>query len=143
MQVRCPSCGHSNQFEQPYAYHAGFGDQAFVYNDAGNCTLVWTIYDPLYEALLSKHQPQQPWALTSAAQCELEERLPASPRGDRWRFGNPARCTNCRSPISGAMTDDSAVNTSIYYLLYPDSIVLEGGPFARTLETYIEDELSA
>ena len=138
MEVHCATCGRSNAFDQPYAYHAGFGDQGFLYNDAGDCTLVWSIYDPEYEALLAKYSPKQPWKLSEAAKQELEEQLPSSPRGDRWRFVNPARCRNCHNQISAPMGE-----ASIYYLLYRDGVVLEGGPFARTLKTYIEDATGA
>ena len=39
--VPCTHCGASNVFNQPYAYHAGFGDQGFLYSESGTCTLVW------------------------------------------------------------------------------------------------------
>ena len=134
MQLRCGTCGHSNEFDQPYAYHAGFGDQGFLYNEAGDSTLVWSIYDPAYEALLSRYAPEQPWELTPEANRDFEAQLPLSPRGDRWRFDNPARCARCKNQIMPPMG-----KASIYYLLYPDSILLGGGPFERTIETYIED----
>lgn len=37
--IDCSSCGHKNDFEQPSPFHAGFGNQGFLYNDAGNLTL--------------------------------------------------------------------------------------------------------
>jgi len=67
VQLRCATCGHCNEFDQPYAYHAGFGDQGFLYNDAGDCTLVWNINDPAYEAVLTRYAPEQPWELTPEA----------------------------------------------------------------------------
>jgi len=30
VELRCPTCGHANNFDQPYAYHAGFSDQGFL-----------------------------------------------------------------------------------------------------------------
>jgi hypothetical protein len=134
MELGCAACGNTNQFDQPYPYHAGFGDQGFLYNAAGNCTLVWSILDPVYESLLARHSPKQPWALTSEAQREFEQLLPPSPRGDRWRFSNPPRCQNCGEALSAPMGPES-----IYYLVYPESVVLELGPFRRSLQVYIED----
>mgnify|MGYP000400859922 CR=1 FL=1 len=132
MEVRCPSCGAANVFEQPYPFHAGVGDQGFLYNDAGNCTLVWSLYDGVYDALLARHLPADPWGLSPAAQREFEAMLPPSPHGDRWRFGNPPRCGGCRAALSAPMGADS-----ITYLVYPGSVVLELGANKRSLQTYV------
>lgn len=135
MELECPKCGGTNIFAQPYAYHGGFGDQAFLYNDAGDCTLVWSILDPLYEALLARHSPKEPWGLTTGAKRELERLLPESPLGDAWRFRNPPRCKHCRGALTPPMGPKN-----IHYLLYPGSVVLSvSGPCARTLEAYVND----
>jgi len=52
MVIKYNSCGYENGFVQPYPYHAGFGNQGFLYNDAGNMTLVWSIYDRDYADLV-------------------------------------------------------------------------------------------
>lgn len=132
MNVTCPTCGASNVFDQPYAYHAGFSEQAFLYNDAGDCTLTWSVHDPLFEALLAKHSPESPWALTPAAQQELERRLPRSPRGDRWRFANAPRCRQCLSALAPPMGP-----LGLTYFLYPGSVELGLTPNKRTLEGYM------
>jgi len=135
MEFPCPACGKANSFEQPYPYHAGFSDQSFLYNESGNCTLVWSLLDPLYEALLARHSPKEPWALTSGAIREFESLLPASPVGDAWRFRNPPRCKHCMEALTTPMSPES-----IYYLVYPGSVMLSvGGPNARTLEAYLND----
>src|SRR3989442_4520266 len=61
--VSCSDCGFANVFNQPYAYHARFGDQGFLYNEAGNCTLMWSSFDPDYEAIVGK---KNPWSLTDS-----------------------------------------------------------------------------
>lgn len=134
MDVHCPRCGKPNHFDQPYAYHVGFGDQGFLYNDAGDCTLVWSTLDPVYEDLLARHSPEPPGVLTGAAKREFEARLPPSPRGDRWRFVNTPRCTHCRAALTPPMGPDC-----IQYLVFPDSVLLGIRPFERSLQTYIED----
>jgi hypothetical protein len=111
--INCPSCGHKNDFEQPYPFHAGFGDQGFLYNDAGNLTLVWSSFDPDYEAVVGRVHP---WMLTVEQQTLLEQALGNAPSGGRWRFANPARCSRCASPISSPITQ------TIYYLHYPSSV---------------------
>jgi hypothetical protein len=135
MNLDCPSCGRPNSFEQPYPYHGGFGDQAVLYNDAGNCTLVWSILDPIYTSILARHSPDEPWGLTRAAKEAFERLLPPSPVGDAWRFSNSPRCSNCKRPLTPPMGQ-----ANIYYLVYPHSVVLDlAGPHSRTLEAYIAD----
>lgn len=116
--IACPNCGHANAFMQPYKYHAGFGNQGFLYNEAGNCTLTWGSYDPAYVAVVGQNHP---WSLTPELRKKVESVLKPSPKGDRWLFANPARCLKCGHPISQPITSD------IYYLRYEGSVDLEPG----------------
>jgi hypothetical protein len=127
--VTCPSCGHANSFEQSQAYHAGFANQGFLYNDAGTLTLVWSSFDSAYEAIVGSLHP---WTLSPEQQHAFEALLPTTPLGDRWRFANPARCSVCTTPIS-----QSIARGNIYYLEYDGSIVLDGGPASRRLAAYL------
>ena len=128
--VQCPSCGADNEFPQPYAYHAGFGDSVFLYNEAGNRTLVWGTYDPAYEALLAPEADA--WRPPPEVRTTLEARLPDSPEGDRWGFEYPARCTSCRALLRQPM-----VSGEIYYLEYPGSIILGRAGLPSTLAAYL------
>ncbi len=114
--VPCATCGFENVFRQPYRYHAGFSDMAFLYNEAGNCTLVWGVYDPVYERLLAGDDA---WRPSRAHQEQLEALLPLSPCGDRWCFAAPARCSACSAVIAKPMASGE-----IYYLEYSGSIML-------------------
>ena len=117
--IKCESCGFENVFKQPYAYHAGFGDQGFLYNDKGNKTLIWSSFDPEFEALFpGKH----PWGLSEDQQHELEKMLKDDGEGGRWLFSNPARCLRCGNPISEPMMKN------IYFLIYDGSIDLDTNP---------------
>ena len=131
MIIDCSRCNHDNEFEQPYRYHAGFGDQGFLYNDAGTLTLVWSSYDPAYVAIVGKVHP---WGLGPSAQALLESALLPAPSGGQWRFGNPARCTACGAEIGQPMLE-----WNIHYLVYPGSLILDKGPehhqFHRALRT--------
>jgi hypothetical protein len=117
VNVLCEACGKDNAFAQPNRYHAGFGDQGFLYNDAGNLTLVWGSYDPAYTELVGKVHP---WMLTEAQRSILENALVPAPTGGHWRFANPPRCMHCGAPIGDPL---SAHN--IYYLKYPGTIDLD------------------
>jgi hypothetical protein len=130
LKVKCKHCGRDNVFDQPYAYHAGFGNQGFLYDDAGTLTLTWSSFDPAYEAVVGQ---KHPWALAQSDRDKLEARLRDAPSGGRWRFCNPARCVQCRGQIS-----DSILQT-IYFLLYPGSIETQDGPKMQ-LREYLNDD---
>ena len=116
MELTCKRCGATNRFEQPYAYHAGFADTCFLYNDAGNLTLVWSTVDPDFVALVGQLRPE---TLTRRVRIRLEARLTDAPSGGRWAFKNPARCVECGSMISKPMTRSTS------YVVYDGSIVLD------------------
>jgi hypothetical protein len=111
--IRCNHCGGEITFDQPYPFHAGFSDEGFLYNDSGNCTLIWSITDPVLAELFPGNSF---WMRSWLYRRKLEKILPAAPVGGRWRFRNPARCTRCKKPIAPPMLK------SIHYLLYPGSI---------------------
>ena len=132
--VTCSHCGASNVFNQPYVYHAGFGDQGFLYSELGTCTLVWSAFDPDFESLVGKHNP---WVLSREKQQIVEDALQPAPDGSRWLFSNPARCLTCGHPISGPMIE------TIYYLEYEHSINVDplghpGVGFKDVLKTKVE-----
>ena len=111
--IACPKCAFKNVFKQPYAYHAGFGNQGFLYNESGNCTLTWDSYDPDYVEVVGR---KHPWGLTATERHRLEGSLAPAPDGSRWLFQNSARCMKCGHPISEPITD------TIYYLRYEGSV---------------------
>ncbi len=114
--VRCPHCDYDNIFNQPYAYHAGFGDQGFLYNESGTCTLIWSAFDPDFEGVVGR---KTPWSLSPEERKKLEDSLISSPDGTRWLFENPARCMKCGHSISKPITG------AIYYLEYDGSVDLD------------------
>lgn len=135
MTVRCSACGSDNKFAQPTRYHAGFANQGFLYNDAGTLTLVWSSFDPAYERVVGARHP---WVLTGEQQRALEAILPSAPTGGKWRFENSARCGKCQGVIAAPMSA-----ASIYYLVYPGSILLDQSPSSLALQGYIRDPSAA
>jgi hypothetical protein len=111
--IKCKRCGKNNIFDQPYPYHAGFADQGFLYNDAGNLTLIWSVLDPVFEEIFPD---QTLWTMSLLNRWRFEKMLLPAPFGGRWRFRNPARCIKCAKPISSPML------RSIHYLVFPGSI---------------------
>jgi hypothetical protein len=118
MVIKCNSCANENEFAQPYPYHAGFGNQGFLYNDDGNLTLVWSLYDSDYEALVGSKDALH---LTEEDRATIESSLLPARFGGRFRFANPARCKQCRSEISGPML------RTVSYLVYDGSLVTDTG----------------
>jgi hypothetical protein len=117
VNVLCEACGKDNAFSQPHRYHAGFGDQGFLYNDAGTLTLVWGSYDPAYVDFIGRVHP---WMLTEGQRSRLEEALVPAPQGGRWRFSNPPRCIHCGSPIGEPLS-----SRNVHYLKYVGSVDLD------------------
>src|SRR5688500_5100206 len=116
MVVSCSSCGHVNIFEQFYPFHAGHANQGFLYNDAGNCTLVWSSFDPAFEALVGR---MHPWSLGPESWARIEARLKPAPFGGRWRAANPPRCLQCSTPLESPIGEGA-----IHYVVYPGSVLL-------------------
>ncbi len=115
MDIPCKRCGASNRFAQPYVYNAGFSDRCFLYNEAGTLTLVWSVVDPAFEALVG---PLGPRTWTRKTKAQFEACLPPAPSGGRWRFKNPARCVQCGAKILEPMMRSSA------YVIYDGSLDL-------------------
>jgi hypothetical protein len=132
LSLKCKHCGKDNVFDQPYVYHAGFSDQGFLYNDAGTSTLVWSMFDPVFEELFPG---ETPWTLVKSNRLRFEKMLKLSPSGGRWRFCNPARCNTCAKPISKPMLK------AIHYLVYPGSIVTDKG-YQLRLSKYLISPLN-
>ena len=129
--VPCGRCGNTNIFNQPYAYHAGFGDQGFLYDDDGHLTLVWSCFDPAFEAVVGR---QNAWALGPEDQRTFEDALIPAPSGGRWRFSNPPRCLRCSNPIGKPM------GSNVMYFVYDGSIVTDYGPGRRELRGQVRTE---
>ncbi len=115
-QLNCLNCGKTTLFDQPYPYHAGFGNQGFLYNETGNSTLVWSSFDSDYGAIVGE---KHPWRLTDDEQGRIEETLLPSPDGSPWGFEFPARCSACGSKIA------DAIGHSIYYYFFNGGIGLD------------------
>jgi uncharacterized protein len=111
--ITCSHCGHANVFEQLHPYNAGYAGQGFLYNETGDCTLIWSSSDPEYVTMVGR---KPPWTLSAAEQRRMEDRLLQAPDGTRWLFKNPARCGECHHPLSGPMTE------TVYYLRYDGSL---------------------
>ncbi len=115
-ELKCPKCGETILFNQPYPYHAGFGNQGFLYNKTGNSTLVWSSFDTDYGKIVGE---KHPWTLTDADRKRIEEALLPSPDGSPWGFEYPARCSACGSKIA------DAIGQTIYYYFFDGGIDLD------------------
>jgi hypothetical protein len=84
-------------------YHAGFGDQGYLYCDSDETVLTWSSYDPIYRQLVPGTHP---WMLDASGKKTVEEALKPCPHGGRFAFANPPRCPHCNEDISGVVPGD-------------------------------------
>ena len=126
--VKCKECGRDTVFDQPYAYHAGFSDQGFLYSDSGHFTLTWSWYDPAIQRFFP---PESRYDRDTELRHRFEQALKPAPDGGRGRAENPARCVHCSAPIAGSMLE------TIYYLVYPGSIEAQEAAGAMRLNEYV------
>ena len=45
MDLACPHCRETTVLEQPYPYHAGFGNQGYLYCDACPAVVIFSSFD--------------------------------------------------------------------------------------------------
>lgn len=80
--------------------------------------MVWSSFDRTYEAVAGHAHP---WVLSESVRQQLEEVLAPAPTGTEWRFENPPRCKYCGAPLG------ESILHSIYYFVFPGSLVLDKG----------------
>jgi hypothetical protein len=78
------------------AYHAGKGDEVFLYCDKDTTALTFSWYDATYESIVHREPVgPNPFDLTEEEQRKVENRLIKCPCGGRFLFKNPLRCPMC------------------------------------------------
>jgi hypothetical protein len=102
-----------------------------LYDDGGHLTLVWSCFDPAFEAVVGK---QNAWVLGTVDQRRFEEALKPAPSGGRWRFSNPPRCLRCNSSIGSPM------GSNVMYLVYDGSVITDQGAGAFRLRECMRTE---
>lgn len=102
MDICCPVCNVSFHIDQPYQYHAGFGNQGFLYCDSCPNLVVFGSYDPEYVKII---QSKHPWTLNEAEKERVESRLRHCSCGGRFRFTAAPRCPLCNAPIPSILRD--------------------------------------
>lgn len=103
--VLCPHCGHHSEYDK---FHAGFGNQGYMYCDS-DCTLVtWSAFDSRFVRLVgSKHS----WMLNNDERKLVEESILDCPCGGRFTFNSNPRCPKCNCELPQTPSD------SIYFLI--------------------------
>lgn len=90
---RCPACHREVGVER---FHAGFGDQGFMYCDRDSTILTWDSLDPSWTSLVGEVHP---WMLSPEQKAEVEGVAPGCPCGGRFRFSNVPHCPLCSAPV--------------------------------------------
>ena len=100
----CPHCHNRFSYNR---WHAGFGDQGYMYCDTDEAVVTWSVYDSKYWSIVQK----VPWNLNETEKKMVEGALRPCPFGGRFRFVNPPRCPICRCDIA------SVVAGGIYFVV--------------------------
>jgi rRNA maturation protein Nop10 len=104
-RATCPNCGRSFEYRQ---FHAGFGDQGYLYCDSDETVVTWNAYDQNYVNVIPNTNP---WSLLEEDKSKVESALKPCPNGGHFAFRNPPRCPVCRGDIS------SVVPGGIYFVV--------------------------
>ena len=91
-RATCPHCGRDFDYDR---YHAGFGNQGYMYCDHDETVLTWDTYSPAYLKLTSKH----PWMLDPEGKSQVEAAVKPCPYGGSFAFANPPLCPFCHESI--------------------------------------------
>jgi hypothetical protein len=90
---RCPHCERELEYER---YHAGFGDQGYLYCDQDATVVTWNSYDPTYSGLVGDTHP---WMLDDQQKSRVERSVIACPSGGAFRFSANPRCPYCMGEL--------------------------------------------
>ncbi|HEX7392961.1 MAG TPA: hypothetical protein VF374_08460, partial [Thermoplasmata archaeon] len=116
-KFRCMTCGVETEGKGDHPYHAGFGDEGFLYCSRDTTVLSFSSYDPFYTGLFEKlgQRAEHPWTYAQEGNTEalrlIERHLVECPCGGKFSFDNPLRCPECGCVFS------EPLSKTIYYVV--------------------------
>ena len=113
MTLTCPGCHKVLRLRQPYPYHAGFGEEGFLYCDRDATVLTFSEFDRGFQRIIPN---KVPWGLTPEDRSRVEQSLKSCPCGGRFLFKNSAKCPHCGTVLRRGITKD------IYYIVLGKSL---------------------
>jgi len=102
VDITCPKCDRAFHIDQKYPYHAGFGNEGFLYCEECPNLVVFGSYDPRYTTIVGKVHP---WMLSDAEKEKVQEQLKACPCGGHFRFTAKPRCPLCNQVVPSILPD--------------------------------------
>jgi hypothetical protein len=115
-RIDCPACARPVEFER---FHAGFGDQGFMYGATAPTVLTWSSFDPVYQHLAPHVHP---WMLPVETRTVVEGAVRSDLPGSPYRFSNQPLCPHCKSALPMLFDDSRA-----YFVVVADRIDAEAG----------------
>ncbi|OGJ48990.1 hypothetical protein A2229_00470 [Candidatus Peregrinibacteria bacterium RIFOXYA2_FULL_33_7] len=100
----CPKC--NKKVKVAGAYHAGFGDDEYLYCHNCSKTLLIFIYDKIYNYLINGDFS---WKLSNTSKNLIEKNLQDCDCGGNFRFNLEPRCPNCHKSLQELIPNE------IYY----------------------------
>ena len=120
LSCECDACHHTFLVR---SFHAGMGEQAYLYSGSGRHTLI-----------VDGHVAGAPVPLAepdAAALASLEAALPPAPDGTRFAYRNPFRCPHCAAPYIDFAAHPGEREAEYYGLYFPDTPPIRYDPDAR------------
>lgn len=102
MDIKCPECRRTFEVSQKYPYHAGFGNQGFLYCERCPNLVVFNSFDRRYTAIVGQVHP---WGLDFVKKSMVEGQLKACACGGNFRLSAKPRCPLCNAEIPGILPD--------------------------------------
>jgi hypothetical protein len=114
--IDCPACAGAVEFDR---FHAGFGDQGFMYGSTAPTVLIWSSFDRAYRRLVPD---QHPWMLSADERAEVEEAIRSDLPGAPYAFDNPPLCPHCGTRLAELFDESRA-----YFVVVGDRVDAERG----------------
>jgi len=101
----CSNCAKTFTFE---IFHAGFGDQGYLYCNLDETIVTWDSFSSGYVALVGEVHP---WMLDQNQRQSVEAAIIDCPYGGRFAYSALPRCPHCETELPNLTPDP------IYYAI--------------------------
>jgi hypothetical protein len=91
--IECTGCGRKLAYQR---FHAGFGDEGFMYGTGASVVLTWSTYDPSYRRIVGDVHP---WMLSTEQRYAVERALRDGLDGEPFGFDNQPVCPHCETAL--------------------------------------------
>jgi hypothetical protein len=95
----CSNCAKTFTYDE---FHAGFGDQGYLYCDSDETIVTWDSLSPDYIAIVGEVHP---WMLDRNGKRSVEAAIVDCPYGGRFAYSALPRCPFCEAELPDLTPD--------------------------------------